>query len=105
MSYHDETSRTLAYASHDCLEGLLQRGRSLGAIRARQDPHEAAAYVYDGIRRDWKWDHQTDTRYLYQARLIKDLGLSPTPVVEQLAGDEEEWSRAADVLELLALAG
>ncbi|MFD6916818.1 hypothetical protein [Streptomyces virginiae] len=105
MSYHDETSRTLAYASHDCLEGLLQRGRGLGAIRARQDPHEAAAYVYDGIRRDWKWDYQTDTRYLYQARLIKDLGLSPTPVVEQLAGDEEEWSRAADVLELLALAG
>ncbi|MFB6512347.1 hypothetical protein ACFCW4_08845 [Streptomyces virginiae] len=105
MSYYDETSRTLAYASHDCLEGLLQRGRGLGAIRARQDPHEAAAYVYDGIRRDWKWDYQTDTRYLYQARLIKDLGLSPTPVVEQLAGDEEEWSRAADVLELLALAG
>ncbi|WP_328863896.1 hypothetical protein [Streptomyces virginiae] len=105
MSYDDEMSRTLSYASQDCLEGLLQRGRGLGAIRARRNPHEAAAYVYDGIRRDWKWDYQTDTRYLYQARLIKDLGLSPTPVVDQLSGDEEEWSRAADVLELLALAG
>lgn len=41
MSYHDETSRTLSYASHDCLEGLLQRGRGLGAIRAHQDPDEA----------------------------------------------------------------
>ncbi|WP_329376038.1 hypothetical protein OG625_01225 [Streptomyces sp. NBC_01351] len=105
MSYHDETSRTLSYASHDCLEGLLQRGRGLGAIRARQDPLEAAAFVYDGIRRDWKWDYQTDTRYLYQARLIRDLELSPTPVVDQLAGDEEEFSRAAYVLELLAVAG
>ncbi|WP_326586278.1 hypothetical protein [Streptomyces sp. NBC_01294] len=53
MSYHDETSRTLSYASHDCLEGLLQRGRGLGAIRAHQDADEAAAFVYDGIRRDW----------------------------------------------------
>ncbi|MEV7559862.1 hypothetical protein [Streptomyces sp. NPDC089795] len=105
MSYHDEMSRTLSYASHDGLEGLLQRGRGLGAIRASQDPYEAAAFVYDGIRRDWKWDEQTDTRYLYQARLIQDLELSPTPVVDQLAGDEGEWSRAADVLELLALAG
>ncbi|MFD9518062.1 hypothetical protein [Streptomyces sp. NPDC059979] len=105
MSYHDETSRTLSYASHDCLEGLLQRGRGLGAIRAHQDPHEAAAFVDDGIRRDWKWDDQTDTRSLYHARLIRDLNLSPTPVVDQLAGDEEEWSRAADVLVLLAVAG
>ncbi|MFI1279457.1 hypothetical protein ACH4U5_01615 [Streptomyces sp. NPDC020858] len=61
--------------------------------------------MYDGIRRDWKWDYQTDTRYLYQARLVRDLNLSPKPVVDQLAGDEEEWSRAADVLVLLAVAG
>ncbi|MFD3557330.1 hypothetical protein ACFWWA_35310 [Streptomyces goshikiensis] len=105
MSYHDETSRTLSYARHDTLEGLLQRGRGLGAERARCDPGAAAPFVYDGIRRDWKWDHQTDTRRLYQARLVRDLKLPPTPVVDQLAGDEEECSRAACVLELLALAG
>ncbi|MFJ8011266.1 hypothetical protein [Streptomyces sp. NPDC096339] len=105
MSHHDEMSRALSYASHDCLEGLLQRGRGLGATRARRDPHEAAAFVYDGIRRDWKWDYQTDTRYLYQARLIQDLGLSPSPVVALLTGDEEQWERAAHVLERLALAG
>ncbi|MFJ8567764.1 hypothetical protein [Streptomyces sp. NPDC093514] len=105
MSHDDETSGTLSYASHDCLEGLLQRGRGLGAIRAGQDPYGAAAFVYDGIRLDWKWDGQTDSRDLYQARLIRDLELSPTPVVDQLAGGEEEWSRAVDVLELLAVAG
>ncbi|MFG2623248.1 hypothetical protein ACGFXC_37145 [Streptomyces sp. NPDC048507] len=105
MSYHDETSRTLSYARHDTLEGLLQRGRGLGAERAWCDPGAAAPFAYDGIRRDWRWDSQTDTRYLYQARLIRDLKLSLTPVVDQLAGDEEECSRAADVLEVLALAG
>ncbi|MGW6869364.1 hypothetical protein [Streptomyces sp. NPDC054901] len=105
MSYHDETSRTLSYARHDTLEGLLQRGRGLGAQHAVYEPEAAAPFVYDGIHRDWKWDYQTDTRYLYQARLIHDLKLSPTPVVDQLRGDDEESSRAANVLERLALAG
>ncbi|MFE3557812.1 hypothetical protein ACFXKW_23525 [Streptomyces sp. NPDC059193] len=105
MIHNDEASRTLSYASHDSLEGLLQRGRGLGATRARQVPDEAAAFVYDTIRRDWKWDYQTDTRYLYQARLIRDLKLSPTPLIDLLAGDEEQWERAAYVLERLALAG
>lgn len=105
MSYHDEMSRTLSYACHDTLEGLLQRGRGLGAQRALAEPGAGAPFVYDGIRRDWKWDSQTETRCVYQARLIRDLDLSPTPLVDQLAGDEEECWRAADVLELLALAG
>ncbi|MET9604129.1 hypothetical protein ABZZ17_03575 [Streptomyces sp. NPDC006512] len=103
MSHHDETSPS--YARHDTLEGLLQRGRGLGAERARHDPAAAAPFVYDGIRRDWKWDGQTDTRYLFQARLIRDLELSPTPLIDQLAGDEEACLRAADVLEPLGLAG
>ncbi|MCX5402474.1 hypothetical protein OHA37_01055 [Streptomyces sp. NBC_00335] len=105
MSYDDETSRTLSYARHDTLEGLLQRGRGLGAQRARCAPAAAAPFVYDGIRRDWKWDSQCDDRYLYQARLIRDLKLSPAPVADQLAGDEEECPRVAPVLRLLALAG
>ncbi|MEU8773400.1 hypothetical protein [Streptomyces sp. NPDC048606] len=105
MSHDDEAFRTLSYAPHDTLEGLLQRGRGLGAEYAQRDPEAAAPFVYDGIRRDWKWDGQTDTRRLYLARLLRDLELSPTPVVDQLAGGEEECSRAADVLELFALAG
>ncbi|MFB6560608.1 hypothetical protein ACFCYH_17310 [Streptomyces sp. NPDC056400] len=92
------------YAPHHCLEGLLQRGRGLGAVRALQDPAAAAPFVYDGIRRDWRWDG-VDERSLYLARLVRDLELSPTPVVEQLAGDEYACLRATRVLELLALSG
>lgn len=105
MNQYDEVSRSSSYASHDCPEGLLQRGRGLGAMWARRHADEAAGFVYDGIRRDWKWDYQTDTRYLYQARLIQELSLSPTPVVDLLAGDEDQWERAAYVLDRLALAG
>ncbi|MET9448954.1 hypothetical protein [Streptomyces cinerochromogenes] len=94
----------MTYAHPESVEGLLQRGRGLGAIRALQDPREAAVFVYDGIRRDWRWD-ETDDRSLYLARLLQDLELSPTPVVDQLAGDKERCLRACDVLELLALAG
>ncbi|GGR76809.1 hypothetical protein Snoj_80270 [Streptomyces nojiriensis] len=100
MSDEDEMS----YARHDRLEGLLQRGRGLGAVRALQDPAAAAPFVYDGIRRDWRWDG-IDERSLYLARLVRDLELSPTPVVEQLAGDEDACLRAVRVLELLALSG
>ncbi|MFJ6483067.1 MULTISPECIES: hypothetical protein [unclassified Streptomyces] len=100
MSDEDE----MFYAPHDCLEGLLQRGRGLGAARALRDPAAAAPFVYDGIRRDWRWDG-IDERSLYLARLVRDLELSPTPIVDQLAGDEDACLRAARVLELLALSG
>ncbi|MEU4029177.1 hypothetical protein [Streptomyces anulatus] len=94
----------MTYAHPDSVEGLLQRGRGLGAVRALQDPQGAAVFVYDGIRRDWRWDG-TDDRSLYLARLVRDLELSPAPVVDLLAGDEESCLRACEVLELLALAG
>lgn len=94
----------MSYALPDSVEGLLQRGRGLGAVRAFQDPRRSAVFVYDGIRHDWRWD-QTDERSLYLARLVQDLGLSPMPIVDRLAGDEEASLRACEVLELLALAG
>ncbi|MFF8190453.1 hypothetical protein ACF05L_06075 [Streptomyces bobili] len=98
----DEDER--AYVHADSVEGLLQRGRGLGAVRALQDRWGVAGFVYDGIRRDWRWDG-TDDRSLYLARLVQDLGLSPAPVVDQLVADEETCLRACHVLELLALAG
>ncbi|MEU2393414.1 hypothetical protein [Streptomyces sp. NPDC007369] len=94
----------MSYALPGSVEGLLQRGRGLGAVRALQDPRRSAVSVYDGIRRDWRWD-QTDERSLYLARLVRDLDLSPMPIVDQLAGDEEACLRACEVLALLALAG
>ncbi|WP_406387686.1 hypothetical protein [Streptomyces sp. NBC_00887] len=93
------------YALPNSLEGLLQRGRGLGAVRAVRDPQRAAAFVYDGIRRNWRWDDQSDERSLYLARLVRDLGLSSLPIVDMLAGDEEACLRACEVLVLLALAG
>ncbi|MFF0561982.1 hypothetical protein [Streptomyces sp. NPDC004266] len=100
MSDEYETS----YAFPRSVEGLLQRGRGLGAVRALQDPQGSAVFVYDGIHRDWRWD-QSDERSLYLARLVHDLDLSPTPIVDQLEGSEEACLRACEVLELLALAG
>ncbi|WP_159400967.1 hypothetical protein [Streptomyces sp. NRRL B-24484] len=94
----------MSYARFDSVEGLLQRGRGLGAVRAMQDPRAAAPFVYDGVRRDWRWDG-TDDRSRYLARLLRDLGLPPTPVVDLLAGNEEQCGRAVDVLALLALGG
>ncbi|MGW6690873.1 hypothetical protein [Streptomyces sp. NPDC054961] len=100
MSDHDFPP----YARSDSVEGLLQRGRGLGSVYALRDPRTAAPFVYDGIRRDWRWDG-TDDRARYLAGLVQDLGLSPAPVVELLGGDEKECERAADVLQLLALGG
>ncbi|MFC9586694.1 hypothetical protein ACFVJ8_28245 [Streptomyces yangpuensis] len=92
----------MPYARFDSVEGLLQRGRGLGPVRALRNPLEAAPFVYDGIRRDWRWDG-FDDRACYLAGLVRDLGMSPAPVVELLAGDEGQCRRAAEVLELLAL--
>ncbi|MFE7137152.1 hypothetical protein ACFVAG_05355 [Streptomyces sp. NPDC057644] len=94
----------MPYAHPDSMDGLLQRGRGLGAVRALRDRRGAAAFVYDGIRRDWRWD-ETDDRSLYLARLIRDGELSLAPVVGMLASDEDTCSGACEVLELLALAG
>ncbi|MFF4444595.1 hypothetical protein [Streptomyces sp. NPDC001502] len=99
------TDDTPAYAPPGSLQGLLQRGRGLGHLRALDDPAAAAPYVYDCIRREWRWDSQCDHRALYHARLVRDLGLPIGPLIDQMAGDEEALWRAASVLELLALAG
>ncbi|MFD7630863.1 hypothetical protein ACFV7Q_33395, partial [Streptomyces sp. NPDC059851] len=92
------------HAPHDSLEGLLQRGRGLGAVRAGRAPGAATPFVYDAVRRDLRWD-STDDRSLYTARLLRDLRLPLRPVLEALAGEEDTCLRAAEVLELLAVSG
>ncbi|MEU1287990.1 hypothetical protein [Kitasatospora sp. NPDC005856] len=94
----------MSYARLNTLAGLLQRGRGFGARSALHNPQTAAPLIYDGIRRDWRWD-STDDRALYLARLVQDLRLSLAPIVELLGGDQEQCGRAVDVLELLALGG
>ncbi|MFB9368169.1 hypothetical protein [Kitasatospora albolonga] len=92
------------YARADTLEGLLQRGRGLGAILAARDPVAAAEPVLDSVRRYWRWD-SVDQRGVYLARLFRDLGLPLGPVVELLSADRGACERATEVLELLALTG
>ncbi|MFE0044259.1 hypothetical protein [Streptomyces albireticuli] len=93
-----------AYAPADSLQGLLQRGRGAGALRALDEPETAAGLVRDAVRRDWRWD-SVDDRHLYLARLVHALSLPLDPLLGLLAGDEDECERATRVLELLALAG
>ncbi|WP_146259300.1 hypothetical protein [Streptomyces tateyamensis] len=100
----DEATDEWAYAPVGSLEGLLQRGRGLGAVSATGDP-TAGRLVDDCVRRDCRWDSQVDERHLYLARLIRDLELSLEPLFALLAGDEDDCERATRVLELLALSG
>ncbi|MFD0260616.1 hypothetical protein ACFVH7_20405 [Kitasatospora indigofera] len=100
----DESADERTYARADGLEGLLQRGRGLGALLAARDPEGAAELVYGCVRYDWRWD-SVDERHLYLARLIRDLDLPPGPVVALLTLDEDACDRATRVLELLAKSG
>ncbi|WP_457029075.1 hypothetical protein [Kitasatospora sp. P5_F3] len=102
MSDGSESGRR--YARANTLEGMLQRGRGRGAVLAAQDPAAAAELVYGCVRYDWRWD-SVDERHLYLARLIRDLELPHGPVVELLAGDEDQCEWATRILELLAKSG
>ena len=101
----DETAGEQVYASPRTLEGLLQRGRGLGALQALDGPEASAAPVYEVVRQDWRWDTLVDDRALYLARLIRELGLALGPVLTLLAGDADDCERATRILELLALSG
>ncbi|MFE0457922.1 hypothetical protein ACFW1A_01515 [Kitasatospora sp. NPDC058965] len=46
-----------------------------------------------------------DERHLYLVRLIRDLELSPAPVISLLAGDHDDCEQATGVLEMLARSG
>ncbi|MFI5621414.1 transposase [Streptomyces sp. NPDC051567] len=61
--------------------GRAAATRPGGWVRSGHDvpPRTTAAYVYDGIRRDWTWDNQCDTRFLCQARLIRSTRTEYSP--------------------------
>ncbi|MCX4749091.1 hypothetical protein OG455_26885 [Kitasatospora sp. NBC_01287] len=77
--YYDDP-RTLA--------GALQRGRGVGALRARRDPDAAAELVRACVRRDHRWWWHLDEREVYLARLVRDLGLGSAPVLARLRETE-----------------
>ncbi|MEV4556767.1 hypothetical protein AB0K51_07185 [Kitasatospora sp. NPDC049285] len=93
------------YAPVDTLPGLIQRGRGLGAVWAEREPAAAAAVALACVRRDTRWDWQVDDRHGYLAGLLDRSAVPLEPLLEQLAGDQEECERGFRVLELLALRG
>ncbi|MGW0841786.1 hypothetical protein ACWD26_16770 [Streptomyces sp. NPDC002787] len=101
----DVSADDQVYASPRSLEGLLQRGRGLGALRALGEAGTSAEPVYAVVRRDWRWDTAVDDRAVYLACLIRELGLALAPVLDLLTGDGDNCERATGILELLALAG
>ncbi|MGW0706126.1 hypothetical protein ACWD4G_09205 [Streptomyces sp. NPDC002643] len=104
---NEESGDEPVYASARSVEGLLQRGRGLGAVRlceGAMGAEASAELVYGVVRHDWRWD-SVDDRHLYLARLIRELRLGLGPVRELLAGDADDCERGTLILELLALSG
>src|SRR5690349_11820885 len=91
MTFH-ESARTIA--------GQLQRGLGRGA-RAVRDP----ALVEACLRRQYAWDWQVDSRDVYLARLVRDLGLPVQPILARLYAEEPEFTVSLGVLACLEAAG
>lgn len=109
MSNEDESN--WFYASPESLAGMVQRGRGRGAIRALTDP-DGPALVHACVARDYRWMWALDEREVYLARLVRDLGLSTAPIVEQMwaagrvaSSFDNTFELAVGVLAVLACAG
>jgi hypothetical protein len=100
-----------SYASPDTVLGALQRGLGRGAHQAMSDP-DAPGLVDACLRRDCRWDWQVDERYVYLARLVRDLRMPIAPIIAQLhiappseSDDDNAFAVALGVLEVLGRAG
>ncbi len=108
--WHYDVSRTF--------RGRMQRGLGYAAYRARLDP-AGAQIVNECLRRDYRWDWQVDDRLVYLARLVRDLRLDITPLVDQMRAcgppkhysepdptdDDNQFDVAVGVLTALARTG
>ncbi|MEU8613871.1 hypothetical protein AB0C29_38390 [Actinoplanes sp. NPDC048791] len=90
----------IVYDSPDTVAGQLQRGLGRGA-RAVRDP----ALVEACLRHQYAWDWQVDSRDVYLARLVRDLGLPIQPILARLHAAEPEFTVALGVLACLGAAG
>jgi hypothetical protein len=78
----------------ESLHGRLQRGRGCAARRAAGLPG-ARDLIYDCVSRDPRWD-TLEARGLYYARLILDLELGITPVVEHIFDPDDRLDPEPD---------
>ncbi|MEV0399174.1 HEAT repeat domain-containing protein [Actinoallomurus sp. NPDC050550] len=78
----------------ESLHGRLQRGRGCAARRAAGTPG-ARDLIYDCVSRDPRWD-TLEARGLYFARLILDLELEITPIVEHIFDPDDRLDTEPD---------
>ncbi|WP_433725427.1 hypothetical protein ACQP2Y_06335 [Actinoplanes sp. CA-051413] len=88
------------YDSPNTVAGQLQRGLGRGA-RAVPDP----VLVEACLRHQYAWDWQVDSRDVYLARLVRDLGMPVQPILARLHAEEPEFTGALGVLACLGAAG
>jgi hypothetical protein len=106
------------YDSPRTFRGTMQRGLGHAAHGARVDP-AGEQIAMECLRRDYRWDWQVDDRYVYLARLARDLNLDITLLGDQMracgprkhfgerdpADDDNQFAVAVGVLECLARTG
>nr|WP_106438070.1 hypothetical protein [Kitasatospora sp. SID7827] len=86
--------------------GAVERGRGLGRSLALADRAAGAEAVLDCLRRETRWDRQSDQRHGYHARLLRESAAPVEPVLELLEGaDEDTADRVLQTLAELALIG
>ena len=94
------------FADPASFRGQLERGRGIAVFRAADQPG-AGDVIYRCVVEDSRWDRQVEERDLYLARLIGGLGLSLTPLEENLyrAPDAEDIWLTLGVLGTLPFVG
>lgn len=114
----DDCDHDWHYDAPRSFRGRMQRGLGYGAYRARLDP-TGAQIVNECLRRDYRWDWQVDDRIVYLARLVRDVRLDITPLVDQMRAcgprkpygepdptdDDNQFDVAVGVLTALARTG
>ncbi|MFJ1751813.1 hypothetical protein [Kitasatospora sp. NPDC088134] len=93
------------YAPADSLPGLIERGRGLGALRAREERAEARDAVLNCLRTDTRWHRRPGSRHHYLADLVRELALPiDLPIALLDAGQQDNW-RSHGLLAVLARTG
>ncbi|MFD8595221.1 hypothetical protein ACFV1L_09490 [Kitasatospora sp. NPDC059646] len=94
------------YAPADTDLGALERGRGAGYLWVRREPAAAGRAVLACLRRDTRYDRQSDDRNDYLAHLVRESALPLDPLRRLLDGDDPyAHERGCAILAALALTG
>ncbi|WP_244305471.1 hypothetical protein [Kitasatospora cheerisanensis] len=97
---------TVRYAPADTGRGALERGRGAGYVWALREREAGREAVLDCLRRDTRYDRQSDARHDYLAQLVGALALPLDPLRQLLdSEDQHAHERGDQILAALALTG